>query len=227
MNRLTRFTFSILAVLAVLAPQVWAQSGQLPKPVFVGFHTTLDPSTFASSALAYNAGDSMTVYRGTGIRNSAQQVDTSSVINLRAFTIPGPYATAAAGDTLGWLRFTLYPIGTSPAVVADTVVWAVQLSDDRVNWTATTYSGPLAAAGTTPNSAITLEEGTSNNFYYVLRQATGAFGPLQPGTTTTTLSVLKCFGFKFLRLLVSGDHTGQYGLECLGFIPNAGPTYSP
>jgi hypothetical protein len=226
MNRLTRFAFSTLALLAILAPQAHAQSGQIPKTIVMGFHTTLDPSTFASASIAYINGDSATVYRGTGLRNSAQQIDTTVALNLRQFTLPGPYATAAAADTIGWLRFTIYPVGTSPTVAADSAVVTLQLSEDKVNWTGTTWSGPYASTGTTPTSAIILTEGTSKNFHYIVRQATGAFGPFQP-ITTTTLNATKCFGYKWMRLIVQGDLTGQYAMDVTGFIPNAGPTYSP
>ena len=227
MKRLTRCTLAALVALAIFAPQSHAQSGQVLKTVLVGFHTTLDPSTFGSAAIAYAAGDSFSVYRGTGLRNSAQQVDTTVALNIRQFVMPGPYVTAAVSDTTAWLRFAIYPVGTAPAVTADTITVAVQVSDDRVNWTATTYSGPLASVGTTPSSSISLELGSSNSFFYVLRQQLGALGIFNPSTTATAVSVKWCYGFKWIRLLVTGDHTGQYVAEAMGFIPNAGPTYSP
>ena len=225
MKRLTRCTLVALVALAIFAPQSHAQSGLVPKTVLVGFHTTLDPSTFASASIAFSAGDSVSAYRGTGIRNSAQQVDTTVAINLRQFVVPGP--TGTASDTVAYLRFQIYPVGTSPAVTADSITAVVQLSEDRVNWTGTTYSGPYSASGTTPTSCIILEEGTSNNFNYVVREQLGSAGLLMSGATSTAMNVLRTYGAKFMRLLLTGDHTGQYAVDVTGFIPNAGPTYSP
>src|ERR1700704_660615 len=101
----------LTACLTFLLFAVAAESQTKLKTVPVGWHTTLDPSTFASASIAYRLGDSASVFRGTGLRNSAQQIDTTQTLDLRGFTMPGsPGMTGAAGDTITFLRFSLYPI---------------------------------------------------------------------------------------------------------------------
>ncbi len=160
---------------------------------------------------------------------TTQPVDTTAAIDIRQFSIPGPYVTAAVSDTTAWLRLAVYPTvyTGSPAVAADTIVVAMQVSDDRANWSATAYSGPLASAGTTPTSAIVLEVGgSSNNFEYVVRQELGAFGIFAPGSAAATVSAKKVYGFKYIRFLITGDHTGAYAADVTGFVPWSGPTFT-
>ena len=221
MKRILTALAVVTLILAAYASQNYAQGVTKLRTVPVNFHTTLDPSTFPSAFTAYRSGDSATVFRGTGIRNSAQQVDTTQTIDIRQFVMPGPtYATQVASDTVAWLRLSLVPIGTVPTVTADTVVVAVQVSDDDVTWTATTYAGQYAASGTTPTSAIILEAGgSSNTFVYVIRQVLGGvtrsiFTP----ASQATAHVQQMYGYKYLRFLLTGDHAGQYDAEVTGFV---------
>jgi hypothetical protein len=219
MKRILIACLTLFSVVVGIDFSVDAAAQTQLKTTQIGFHTTLDPSTFASAAIAFRLGDSVTVFRGTGLRNSAQQADTTQAFDLRAYIMPGT-PQGAAGDTVTYLRLSLWPIGTVPAVAADSIVVATQVSDDGVGWSATTYSGPLASTGTTPTSRIVLETGgSSNDFEWVEKQnilqtTGGLFNP----SSAATVNVKSMYGFKYIRWIITGDHTGQYDLEATGFV---------
>ena len=229
MKRILVTLFAALFTLVAFVP-AYAQGVTKLRTVPLEWHTTLDPSLYASAAVAYAKGDSYTVYRGTGIRNSAQQVDTTQSIDIRQFVMPGPtYSTQVASDTIAWLRLSLFPIGTVPTIAADSIICAVQVSDDNVTWNATLFAGPQASTGTTPTSCIILETGGSSNcFQYVIRQVLGGvtrsiFSP----ALVATVPQQSTYGFKYMRFLLTGDYTGQYDAEATGFVPLSTGATSP
>jgi hypothetical protein len=232
MNRLTRYALTLLAVVG-LASVAHAQASQVLRTVPVVWHTTLDPSTFPNSAVAYSAGDSALRQRGAGVSTATSQpIDTTAAINIRQFVLPGPYQNSTAADTTGWLRFNINPVAYtgSPTVTADTVLVLMQVSDDKANWSTAEYTGPLPQDGAAiPTKATVLETGSSNSFQFIVRQATGAIGPFATTTSnSTTLKQIMCFGYKWARFIVTGDHQGAYSAEITGYIPaNREPFTSP
>ena len=104
---------------------------------------------------------------------------------------------------------------------ADSVTIAIQVSDDRVNWSTTLYAGPNASVGTTPTSCIVLETGGSaNTFQYVIPQVLGGVTrSVFSRTVSATINANGFYGFKFARFIVTGDHTGVWAADLLGFVP--------
>jgi len=185
----------------------------------IGWHTSIADG---SANPAYSLGDSFFVTRGTGIENSAQQVDTTQTIDLQKWIMPGPvYTTAVASDSVAWLRVALVPDGTSPTVAGDSIHVQFQVSDDNKNWTSVVWTGPKISPNFASMGArAVLETGTSNSFETVIRQIIGGatesiFDPLGTGAPTDK----QVYGFPYGRFLISGDHTGKFRLEVTGFVP--------
>lgn len=165
--------------------------------------------------------DSSFTTRGTGIESSAEQKDTTAAFSSLDWTFPGAVtAPTTVSDTTAWLRVTVTPEGTSPTVAADTLGVIMQVSDDEgSNWTSVVWTSPridpdVAAMG----QAAILETGSSNNFAFVLRQAMGGVtlgGPFFALNTAPTDK--NVYGFRLIRFIFAGDHTGKYKCRLEGF----------
>lgn len=217
-----RILFTLFALLA-LAGSASAQTKL--RTIQLGFHTNDGLPTCPN----YGSGDSLQVYRGAGVATATTlPIDTTMTLDLRQFVMPGPpFTTVTLSDSLAWLRFSMVPDGTSPTVAADTLHVITQVSDDNVNWTTGIVTGPkISPVVATMGAAAVLETGTSNTFNYILRQIVGGatqsvFNYLGTGAPTAN----QLYGYRYMRFLVQGDHTGKYLCYVTGFVPfNAPPT---
>jgi len=210
-----RFALLFLSLVLLAIPAV---SGATKIHVDnLNWHTSL------ADAFTYQAGDSFTVFRGTGLRNSAEQADTTQRIDILKFVMPGPvYTTTVASDSVAWLRLTLYPVGTSVTVAADTADISMQVSDDGTNWTSLVWTGPKISPDVASMGAVAaLETGTSNNMSVVIRQVVGGvtqsvFNYLGTGAPTAN----QAYGFRYARFICRGDYTGVYDAILEGFVPD-------
>jgi len=143
--------------------------------------------------------DSAYVLRGTGLFNSAQQIDTTEWIPLWDEISPPNGAWLAADSITAVFSVTSEPsIGTATgvAIAADTIQVAIQASMEGVN--------PVAV---TTSMGLTFQqlETSSNNAVYRVVSIGRAWAA--DGTAPTTLQLLP---YRFIRFLVTGDHQGPY-----------------
>ena len=184
------------------------------------FHSSV--GSVAEGGPGYSAGDSFFVSRGTGLKNSDEQIDTLKAIAWQDWTLPGPlYNTTVAADTVGALIVSVYPSGTSPTVAADTIDVTTQVSDDGgATWVTCANTGPkISPDVATMNAVAALETGTSNSFHHVVRVQTGGAingGPFSILGTGPTAN--QTYGFQLFRLLLRGDHTGKYRVRITGWV---------
>lgn len=202
MKRFGMFLFALLFFIPAVS------SASTLKQVQIGWHSTI--------GAGYAQGDSSFVYRGTGLENSAQQIDTSQTINIRQFALPPAIPVVTASDTMSVFMVNLFPVGTSPTVAADTLAVLVQVSMDNVSWTTAVATGPKISP--VNGGVAVLEMGTTNCFNYVIRHTMGGvtqsvFSPLGTGPTANQI-----YGLPYMRLIVQGDHTGQYDATITGFV---------
>lgn len=165
--------------------------------------------------------DSVYTLRGSGIVSSAENADTTAWFSTQEWTLPGPYgpATTAANDTITWLRVTVTPEGTSPTVAADTLGVIMQVSDDEgttatsVVWTGPAIDPDVASMG----QAAILETGTTNGFKFTLKQNTlvASGGPFF--STNSAPLATQVYGYRNIRFIFTGDHTGKYRVRLTGF----------
>ena len=172
------------------------------------------------AALFYSQGDSQSVYRGTGIRASAEQADTLADMAWEDWNWPGPlFGTTVAADTVGMLLVDVYPVGTSVTVGADTLGVQLQVSNDNGStWTTTAWTGPrIDPDAATMLQSAWLETGTSNSFHVVIRCAVG--GAVAGGFFPSNTGPLayQTYGFNKFRLILVGDHTGIYRARVTGW----------
>jgi len=218
-----RFAFLVaaLAMFAVAAP---AYSEAVPK--------SFDINWRQARAANPNGGFADSAYMATA--TGTVHADTSTTIDLSQFVLPGKGAgnLVVVGDSLSWLKFEVFPATSSPTIAADSILVEIQVRmGGESGWQTTTPTVAFNATATNPpgartaNAAYVLEQGSTNSFFYVIRQRLGAVAsgdimfPILSSSTAPTIQQL--YGWKEARIIVSHgvNNTGRFDARVTGFVP--------
>lgn len=164
------------------------------------------------------------------VGTAAAHYDTSVAIALfdqggPKWVLPDQPVQVTANDSIPWLKIVVAPITTSPTVGADSIYLAIQASEDGITWHDTTPTSLFfvtSSSSNTFNGAQVIEQSSSNQFTYVIKQRISAanagaiFWPIVSSATALTWQQL--YGVAYIRLIVHSDVTGRYDAKLYGFV---------